>query len=152
MLENLVMYVPSLGIDCLISSYDSDISDERFKEIQNIIAHQKGYKNVIVDCPIERLFLLEDIIMYSEVLICVEPYLNCIINTIDNLESIEDKKLSAIMSRHCGFILTKGKVASLNEVLRYVSNIFDLDSKPLNWARASLVGSIKDLKSVVERL
>lgn len=152
MLKNLVMYIPSLSMDCIFSSYDSDISDEQFKEVQSIIAHQKEYKNVIVDCPIEKLFMLEDILVYSEVLICVEPYMNCVINTVDVLESIDDKKLSALMSRHCGFILTKGKTDALKSVLKHTSDVFDLDSRPVNWARVPLAGTIKDLKSVAERL
>lgn len=152
MLKNLVMYVASLSMDCIFSSYDSDISDEQFKEVQSIIAHQKEYKNVIVDCPIEKLFMLEDILVYSEVLICVEPYINCVINTVDILESIDDKKLSALMSRHCGFVLTKGKTDALKSVLKHTSDVFDLDSRPVNWARVPLAGTIKDLKSIAERL
>jgi hypothetical protein len=151
-LPHLVMYHDKLGVDCLISSYDAEISEEHFKKVQTIIAHQNLFETVIVDCPLDRLHLIEDIIAYAEVLICVEPYDNTLIETVEQLSLIEDNKVVSILSRHCGFVLTKGKVDKLNNGLGYISNIFNLEDSQVNWTNLPIRGVVKDLKTIAERL
>lgn len=152
MLNNLTIFEESLGFSYLISFYDSKVTDEKLKETQNILAYQKEYETVIIDCPIDKLYLMEDIIIYSEVLICIESYLTCVINTLEALDTLKDKKISALMSRHCSFVLTKGKLEELNRLLGYVGDVFDLNNKVVDWSKTPLAGTIKDINTIAKEL
>jgi cellulose biosynthesis protein BcsQ len=151
-LDNVTYTFPKGGFDCLISTHGTEFEDGRLKEAQRILSTQRDYKTVIIDCPLENMHYLEDIVLYSEVMICVEPDLPCVLNTILGLSktSENDKFLSFLFNNGHYFLSKDNNVAEFQTSMSYISEIFSLDDENINWGTIPVLGSVVNFEKVLE--
>ncbi|NLZ71496.1 MAG: hypothetical protein GX909_03205, partial [Clostridiaceae bacterium] len=60
MLPNVTYLYPRGSFYCLLSMYGEEVTDEQVDRIQKILYSQREYQTVVIDCPIENLYLLSD--------------------------------------------------------------------------------------------
>lgn len=140
--------------DCLVTMYGVEVEESDLITVQRLLTVQSHYKNVIIDCPVEYLHLLEDLIMYSEVVACVESTLPSAMNTLFALSEIsQDEKLTSFIFRNTSLFLAKdNEITLLRRNLLHISNLFSLDEAPLDWSRLPIIGSVQSLPEVVSSL
>lgn len=153
-LPNVTHTFPKGGFDCLISMHGVEMSDEHLTNVQSILTTQREYKTLIIDCPLENLHYLEDIILYSEVLICVESDLASTLNTIIGLSSCDasDKFLSFLFNNSHYFLSKDNKQNEFKKNLAYVVDMFSLDEGVLNWGAIPTIGTVQEFKGILEKL
>lgn len=153
-LNNLVYNYALGGYDCLLTTYPYDINAEIVTRAQGILAVQKDYKTIIVDCPLENLYMLEDMVLYSEVIFCIEANASSVVNTLILLDEYKNNpKFITPLFNHSNFLVTKDQKGELfgNILQEYVS-IFGLDDETINWGNVPVLGKISDLKEIAEVL
>lgn len=151
MLSNLVYYFPRGGFDCLLSSHGSEVTDETLLNAQRVLSVQREYKTVIIDCPMDNLRYLEDIILHSEIVICVDSSVPSVLNTVLALSSVsEDEKfMTSVYNNSSYFVSTDGSLSEFNTNKAYIEDLFSLETAVLNWCNISVVGNIKDFTKVL---
>ena len=139
------------NFDCLLSSYGSVIEPQRIKDLQRLLISQRTYDTIIIDCPLENLVHLEDMVLYGEVFICMESTVPSIVVTLSSLSDMdfEDKGMSYLFN-NSQFVLSKGSLESdFEKNLRYVSDIFSLEEQKLDWSSVKSLGVVDKLGSVL---
>lgn len=151
-LPNVVYKSPDLDFDSLISLYDNELTNEHLTLAQGLIATQRTYKTVIIDCPLDKLYLLEDITIYAEVIICCESNKSSVLNTLSGLSKVTDNvKFLSLLFNHSNYLITKSaNMQEFKDSLAYIVNVFVLDEETLNWGEIPILGLVKDLKQIAE--
>ena len=155
MLKHVVYNYVKGGFDCLISLYGEPYEKEDLVRTQRILSTQRDYSTVIIDCPLENLHLLEDILLYSEIVICMESDLHSTVNTVMGLAGAyeEDSKLAIFLYNNAKYLLTKNPdPKKFRENLDYVSEIFSLDEEETDWSLTPILGTSKDLTKILNRM
>lgn len=156
--ENMLSKVTYLyqkgGFYTLQSMYGVDIDDTQLRNAQQIISIQKEYTTVIIDCPIENLYLMRNLLYTSNILICIEDDRVGIINSVINLNSaVEEEELMQYFYNNSAFVVGRGSnVSKFKEEMSYVESIFGMDEKPYNWGTLDIIGTIKGTKKLAEGL
>lgn len=152
--KNVCHYYKKGRFFTLTSMYGSYVSDEQMKVVQNILASQRDYTTVIIDCPIEDLDMLKTIIPFSKVLLCAEDDKVGIINLMNMLNSnFEDEGILYTFFERTYFVIgRKCNVEKFKAELFNVVNLFDIEETKCNWANVEIVGVTRDINSLVERL
>jgi hypothetical protein len=151
-LDSVTYAFPKGGFDCLISTHGTEFEEGRLKDAQRILSTQRDFKTVIIDCPLENMHYLEDIVLYSEVVICVEPNVPCILNTVLGLSktSENDKFLSFLFNNGHYFLSKDDDVTEFQRSMSYISGIFSLDNESINWGTIPVLGSVVNFEKVLE--
>lgn len=155
MIKHLVHQFAKGDFDCLINVYGEGYTDEHLNTIQKNIEAQRNYNTIIIDCPIENLDKLRDVVLHSEIVICVEPNVPSLINTVIALgnQPEDDEDYIISLFNHSQFYLAKSsKEDDFLEALDYVSELFSLDSERFNWSLLKLMGNIKTFGKALAKL
>ncbi len=153
-LSNVCYRNEKLNFDCLVSMYTTVVPDEQVSLVQLLLATQRKYKSVVVDCPLENLHLLEDMLLYSEIIVCCESSLAGVTNTVLAFSGMsENIKFLTLLLKHSRFLVYKGKdTKSFEAILRHVVGIFGLDEENFNWGDIPVIGTSAELPRVAEGL
>ena len=151
-LSNVVHLYKKGGFFTLLSMYGTEISDEQMIQAQEVLSKQREYTTIIIDCPLENIYLLKDIIYLSHVLICAEDDKVGILNLMTMLGSCcgEEKFLSAIFDR-CFYVV--GRKGNVEKFRRELSNVLDMFEIELyNWNNIEVLGTLKGTNALAERM
>lgn len=151
-LKNIVYTFPKGGFDCLVSMYGTDFENSKIQSIQQLLASQREYKTLVIDCPMDKLHHLEDLLFYAEVFICTETNLPNVLNTVLGLISTTDneKLLSLLFNSGHYFITSDGELQEFKENMRYVIDTFSLEDETINWGSIPVIGSLRNFREVLE--
>lgn len=154
MLKNVCYLYPEGNFHCLVSRYDSAADAECLSRVQKYIAAQSHFATVVVDCPIEYLHLMDDIILSGDILICCEDNTSGVFNTLFGLDRVpEESKFFTLLYNNSAFVVTKGgNISKFQHSMEEAASLFALDSTRFDWSKTAVIGSVKDLKGIVERL
>jgi hypothetical protein len=149
-LDNVTYTFPKGGFDCLLSLYGTEFEDGQLLTAQRVLTTQRVYKTIIIDCPLENLHYLEDIILYSEILICVESNSPCVLNTILMLSKLaEDEKFSTLLFNNGQYLLSvDDNITGFKQSLAYIKDIFSLD-EGIDWSTLPILGSVTNFEKVL---
>lgn len=142
----------------LISNYGVDVEDEQITEASNILAIQQLFNLVVIDCPINKLPLLDDILPIAEYYICVEGSAQSIINTMDILTSFSNKdisrKIQNMMFRSSRFLVTDDRVSikEFEQNRKFVSDIFNLENEAVPWIKIPVLGRLDKIATLLKRM
>lgn len=139
---------------CLVSMYGFELDTDTISKVQSLLIAQKHFEFVVIDCPLEYLPLLDNIIHSSALLVCCENTQLSIINTVISLdEAFEGSKLSTLLVTKGYFLVTRGsKGGNFVVSLKNVSDMFNLDEREINWCNMNIVGEESNLLDVVKVL
>lgn len=155
MLKHVVYNYTKGGFDCLISLYGEEYENEDLVRTQRILSTQKDYKTVVIDCPLENLHLLEDILLYSDIIICMESDLQSTVNTVMGLGGAysEESKLAVFLYNNAKYLLTMNPdPVKFRENLDYVSDLFSLEEEETDWSLTPILGTTRDLAKILNRM
>lgn len=115
------------NLDLLTSDYSCDADDDSVRTAHNIVAENvMNYGVIVVDCPVSKLHLIQDLIFIGNSIICMESSKRGAMNMLCGLEDspLELRYKRCICSK--GIILaTKiNKRIKSDKVLRYADSIF----------------------------
>ena len=155
-LERLV-YRGTNGFGSLIANFDSEIPDERIKEVAEILAGQQTYNAVIIDTPIAKLPLLNNLLLFSDVLLCIDGTAQSVINTMTEMQELEDKGVKPMilnmMMRNTKYLLT-GDVSEkdFQTNREFADRAFDLSKEKYPWIIAPVLGHYNNLSKVIKNI
>lgn len=153
-----VVYRGTNKFASLISNYGVEVSDEQITEASNALAVQQMFNLVIIDCPFDKLKLLDDILPIAEFYICVEGSAQSIINTMDFLSNIPNtditRKIQNMMFRCSRMIVTDNRVSlkDFEENKRFVSDIFALENETIPWIKIPVIGKLDNVATLMRKL
>ena len=133
----------------LTSMYGNYITDKQMKEAQAVLLQQREFTTVVIDCPLEDLYLLNDILYTSNVLICAEDNRVGVLNLITGLAQCRgSEKFKATLFDRSSFIVGRGcNINKFTNELNYVCN--DLfEGTAGDWPRADILGTIKNVQEL----
>lgn len=153
-LSNVLHMYKQGGFFTLLSMYGTDIADSQMVTVQELLGAQKEFSTVIIDCPMENLYLLQDIIHLSNVLICAEDDHVGVVNLITSLSTccVDKKSLTYLFDKSQFVVGRKGNIDKFKIELNNVVELFGLDEGLFNWGSLNIVGSIKKTPELAERL
>lgn len=147
----------------LISLYGVEISDDELARTANTLAIQQDFNLVVIDCPIIKLGVLEDILPISDIILCIDGSAQGIKNTMSLLSDLDDKKIYGdymitrkiqnIMYRSSRILLTN-KVTNkqFEENRAFIDNIFNLQNEPIPWIKVPVFGNLYTIGKDIKRL
>jgi len=153
-ISSLTYFFNKGQFECLLSQHGSGVGVEDIVRTQRILAIQRDYETLIVDCPLENLKYLEDLVLYSEVLFCVEPAILGVFNIVLALDSLNvDEKFKAALFNNGSFLLSMNvNYDEFEKNRKYISDVFSLDAKAINWCDIPLIGGVDDFTKVLSQL
>lgn len=143
------------GFDCLISLYNEPYQESDLVLAQRILSTQREYTTIVIDCPLENLHYLEDILLYSEIIVCVESDLQSVLNTIMGLAGVfeENSKLGVFLYNNAKYLLTRNPdPEKFRENLDYVAYYFSLDKEETDWSSTPILGTSRDLAKILNHI
>lgn len=151
MLSNVVYLYSKGGFYTLQSMYGEEIDDEQITLAQKALSMQKEYTTVIIDCPIENLYLMTNLLYTSNILICIEDNRVGIINSVINLNSSVEEEFMPHLYNNSAFVVCRGSnIEKFKAEMAYVESIFAMDESPYNWGSLEIIGTIKGTKKLAE--
>lgn len=117
-----------INLDLLTSDWSCDATDEDITRAHNVVAENTmNYGVVVVDCPIEKLHLISDLIFIGNTIVCMESSKRGVMNMLCGLEGspLELRYKRCIQSK--GIILaTKiNKRVKSTKCIQYADTIFE---------------------------
>lgn len=115
------------NLDILTSDYSCDADDNDIQKAHNVVAENAmNYGVVIVDCPVNKLHLIPDLILTGNTVVCMECSKRGVMNMLCGLEGspLELRYKRCVMSR--GTLLTTKLNKSIKSqmVIDYADTIF----------------------------
>lgn len=157
-LRNSVYPFTRGGFDCLLSSYGEDVDGTQLLRVAKILATQREYKNIIIDCPMHQLVHLEEIIHTAEVMVCVDSNLQSLLNTVQDLdqtantESLENTLFAESLYNSIHYLLSEGStVNEFNTAMGTIASWLDYDGDH-DWSMVPLIGKVDALGEALKRL
>lgn len=124
------------NIDIITSDYSCDATDEDIQLTHNVVAENvMNYGVVIVDCPISKLHLIQDLIFIGTTVVCMESSKRGVMNMLCGLEGspLELRYKRCIVHKGVLFATKLNKRTSTKKVLQYADSIFA--SSGCDWLR-----------------
>lgn len=124
------------NIDIITSDYSCDATDDDIQLTHNVVAENvMNYGVVIVDCPISKLHLIQDLIFIGTTIVCMESSKRGVMNMLCGLEgsSLELRYKRCIVHKGMIFATKLNKRISTKSVLQYADSIFA--SSGCDWLR-----------------
>lgn len=151
-LPNVLHLYRKGGFFTLLSMYGTDINDKQMIQAQEVLSKQREFTTIIIDCPLENIYLLRDILYLSHILICAEDDKVGIVNLMTMLGSCcgEEKFLSAIYDRAYYVVGRKGNVDNFRSILHEVLDLFEIEL--FDWNNIEVLGTLKGTKLLAERV
>ena len=152
-LKNVCHYYKKGRFFVLTSMYGNYADDSTIMNVQNILASQHDFSTIVIDCPLEDLHLLRNIISFSHVLFCVEDDKVGIINFITTMDSSfdDDNLLYNFFEKSYFVIGRRGNIVKFQKELNYIVELFDLDESACKWNNVEIIGTLKETDKLAER-
>lgn len=153
-LNNIVHLYDKGGFYTLSSMYGSDITDEQMNLVEKLLVSQQDFQTVIVDCPIENMYLLDDILRVSNVIICAEDDKVGILNLLTSLGlySSDTKKLLNIFEKSSFVVGRKNNIEKFSQALLEAVDLFDMSEAGMDWSKVEVIGTTKNVAGLAERM
>lgn len=122
------------NIDILTTDYGVDVEDNELIETQSVVSEMmEDYGVIVVDCPMDRLHCLKDLILLGNVVVCVEDNKRGFMNTLFQLDSLRlSLKYKRLLINNGLLLRTKvNKNSEYNQVVKYIDSILDFEE--CNW-------------------
>ena len=156
-LENIVYWGNNVFAS-LISMFGTDVSDSEITRAANVLAVQHSFNVVVIDCPLDKLCLLDDLLPICDTIICIDGSVQGIMNTMSELSELTEngvsKKVQNMMYRSSRILVT-GKDADakmFNENRKFVDDIFSLSDEPIPWIKTPVMGTLNNLVKAVKNM
>lgn len=152
-LRNVCHYYKKGKFFTLTSMYGSYADNNQMRVVQDVLAAQKDYTSVVIDCPLEDLPLLQNIMPFAKILFCVEDDKVGVINFVSMINSLFENEniLFSFFEKSYFVVGRKGNVDKFRHELANIIDLFDLDEGMCKWANIEVLGVVKDVNSLYER-
>lgn len=129
----------------LTSLYGVYFDDAHFMKVQDVLASQRDFSTIVVDCPLEDLHLMTGLIGFSHILLCAEDDKVGLINLLTTLESsIDSKTLYTFFEKSYFVVGRKGNIDKFNKELVNVVDMFERDEEnTCDWTKLKVLGTLK---------
>ena len=153
-LMNIVHLYDRGGFYTLTSMYGSDVTDDQMNKVEKLLMAQKNFSTVIIDCPIENLYLLDDILRVGHVIIIGEDDKIGILNLITSLGlyCMDEKQLAMVFERSYFVIGRKNNAEKFNAELADAVDLFGMAEAGFDWCRTEILGTTKNISGLMQRL
>ena len=118
------------NIDILTSDYSCECNDSDISKAQEVVAENAmSYSVVIIDCPMDKLYLIPDLILTGNTVLCMECSKRGVMNMLCGLEnsSLELRYKRTIAMRGTLLVTKLNSRVSSSKVLSYANSIFQAD-------------------------
>lgn len=125
-MNSIVQY--DINLDLLTSDWSCDASDEDITRAHNVVAENTmNYGVVVVDCPIEKLHLISDLIFIGNTIICMESSKRGVMNMLCGLEGspLELRYKRCIQSKGIILATKLNKRVKSAKCIQYADTIFE---------------------------
>ena len=125
-----------INLDLLTSDWSCDATDEDITKAHNVVAENTmNYGVVIVDCPIEKLHLISDLIFIGNTIVCMESSKRGVMNMLCGLEGspLELRYKRCIQSKGIILATKLNKRVKSTKCIQYADTIFEPSS--CDWLR-----------------
>lgn len=142
----------------LISNFGVEVSDEEISQAANALAIQQYFDIVVIDCPITKLGLLDDLLPVSDMILCFDGSVQSIINTMSILSDLTDmgisRKIQNIMYRSSRMLVTGQGVTlkAFTENCNFVDDIFSLRDEVIPWIKVPVLGTLATIAKDVKKM
>lgn len=144
------------NLSFLTSDYSVECADEELQATAQVVAEKSvDYGVVVVDCPIDKLPLITDLILIGQIVICVEASKRGFMNMLCRLESspLHIRYKRNIVSKGNMFITKCNPKTDMKRLLSYIKAIYQPDDVDWLSIRATpFNGKLSDalLNSILE--
>lgn len=125
-----------INLDLLTSDWSCDATDEDITKAHNVVAENTmNYGVVVVDCPIEKLHLISDLIFIGNTIVCMESSKRGVMNMLCGLEGspLELRYKRCIQSKGIILATKLNKRVKSTKCIQYADTIFEPSS--CDWLR-----------------
>lgn len=153
-LKHVCHYYKKGNFYTLTSMYSEYPEDNQIKVAQEILAMQREYSTVIIDCPLENLYLLQTIVPFSKVLICAEDDRVGVLNLLSMLStSFEEENETYNFFKESYFVVgRKNRIDVFTNELKDIVEMFGMDESMCDWRQVKVLGGMRDINSLIERM
>lgn len=154
-LEKLTYRDMKHGFDCLLSVYGADLTDADIDRVSKLLAAQRAYSVVIIDCPLDKLNNVSSLFSFSNILLCTEnnyiSLLNTITSIVDSAKLSEDSLLC--LFNNSSYLITKNCLnpQEFKNNMEYLDILFDFEHSEFNWTTIEVGATSKNLAAYVNR-
>lgn len=163
-IKRYVFKSPSFRFDSIVSMPGTNLSDDDLREAMSQLAYQNStYKVIVIDCPLENLYLLEELMYSADFYMCLDSDICACSNTLfklDNLQrekapagkGVADKSLALFYSRVKYIVkVTEPKNEVINN-MAYLEQVYGLSDDKYNWAKVQYAGTMDNIEGVLNNL
>jgi len=129
-LDYVTYVVKKSNFSALVSMFGLGGNNEDLYQMSTVLSVQKKYDLVVIDCPLENLPYIKDIIPISDIYILTLGDIQTLYNTfIDMMMSLSEKDILQVVRR--GVFLLQGKEVSYDdfyENIDVIDTIFNISS------------------------
>lgn len=143
------------GFDCLLTAHGEELEESNIERTQMVLTNQREYDYIVVDCPMEQLHRLENLLLFSEILITTGSTLMSVYSMVTELCGIEglgednDSTMQSLIMSMSQFVLTDtGTVEELETNLNEVCDMFDLKGSIFDVTRVPVVGTVTEMQKI----
>lgn len=135
----------------LINMFGEEISDDKITSVSEILTLQTDFNVCIIDCPLDKLYLLGDMLTISDIFICMDGDIQSYISTLSQLTDLKlPLRTQAVMFRNSKFLLTlSDNIKNFESCRAYVNDVFDAESNEVQWGTLPLLGRVNDLPRIM---
>lgn len=154
MLNNVVHFYNKGGFYTLTSMYGSDVTDEQLMMVEKLLLGQKEFKTIVIDCPVENLYILNEILRGGNVIICAEDDKIGVLNLLTALSMYcaDEKQLANVYEKSYFVVGRKNDIGKFSSELADAVDLFDMDEAGFDWNKVEVLGNIKNIAELVERM
>lgn len=142
------------GFYTLTSTWGTDIEESQIVNLDEILSSQSEFKTMVIDCPIENIWMIPNLLLSSKVFIITGDSQKDVVNTLLALGNVETTyNAEAPLYTNSNYIVGgHGDVNNFKYYLDYYSDIFALDETVRNWGNLDVFGILADTKGIIQRL
>lgn len=118
------------NIDILTTDYSCDTTDDELEQAQGVVAEKSNeYGVVIVDCPVNKLHCISDLLLTGVTVMCVEASKRGFMNMLCRFETcpLQLRYKRSIVSKGVMFLTKCNKDLNNKKLLEYVNSLFQPD-------------------------
>jgi len=162
-IRKYVFHSSVTGFDALVSMPGHAIREKDLQESLSQLAFQvKLYNALVIDCPFENLYLLEELMFNADFFFCVDSDICACSNmlfALDNLnaEKNPQKGLSlktlTMLNAHAKYIVKVTEQSNeLITNMNYLEQIYGLYDDSINWSRLACAGTMDNLEYILQNI
>lgn len=131
--DNCIMSYDT-NLDMLTSDFSCEVTEDEIRVTQDLVAELiENYGVIIVDCPLDKLPLIQDLIATGNTILCIEEEKRGFMNTLCLLESLDlpIRYKKNITMRGNIFLTRCSDKTDTKKLLKYINGIYEADN--VNW-------------------